>query len=64
MAGAFTEETAVMEFECERYVIPAFKGADFLIQVKGDSMQPTYYSGDLVACQCNRTQPYMELITN
>ena len=51
MAGAFTEETAVMEFECERYVIPAFKGADFLIQVKGDSMQPTYYSGDLVACQ-------------
>lgn len=51
MAGAFAEETAVMEFECERYVIPAFKGADFLIQVKGDSMQPTYYSGDLVACQ-------------
>lgn len=51
MAGAFTEDTQVMEFECERYVIPAFKGADFLIQVKGDSMQPTYYSGDLVACQ-------------
>lgn len=51
MAGAFTGETTVMEYECERYVIPAFKGADFLIQVKGDSMQPTYYSGDLVACQ-------------
>lgn len=51
MAGAFTGETSVMEYECERYVIPAFKGADFLIQVKGDSMQPTYYSGDLVACQ-------------
>lgn len=51
MAGAFTEDTQVMEYECERYVIPAFKGADFLIQVKGDSMQPTYYSGDLVACQ-------------
>lgn len=51
MAGVFTGETAVMEFECERYVIPAFKGADFLIQVKGDSMQPTYYCGDLVACQ-------------
>ena len=51
MAGAFTDETSVMEYECERYVIPAFKGADFLIQVKGDSMQPTYYSGDLVACQ-------------
>lgn len=51
MAGAFTDETSVMEYECERYVIPAFKGADFLIQIKGDSMLPTYYSGDLVACQ-------------
>ena len=29
MAGAFTGETSVMEYECERYVIPAFKGADF-----------------------------------
>lgn len=51
MAGSFTGDTSVMEYECERYVIPAFKGADFLIQVKGDSMQPTYQSGDLVACQ-------------
>lgn len=51
MAGVFTGDTSVMEYECERYVIPAFKGADFLIQVKGDSMQPTYHSGDLVACQ-------------
>ena len=51
MAGAFSGESFVMEYECERYVIPAFKGADFLIQIKGDSMQPTYYSGDLVACQ-------------
>lgn len=51
MAGAFTGDTTVMEYECERYVIPAFKGADFLIQVKGNSMQPTYYAGDLVACQ-------------
>ena len=51
MAGVFTGDTQVMEYECERYVIPAFKGADFLMPVKGDSMQPTYYSGDLVACQ-------------
>lgn len=51
MAGAFTGDTTVMEYECERYIIPAFKGADFLIQVKGDSMLPTYRSGDLVACQ-------------
>ena len=43
MAGVFTGETSVMEYECERYVIPDFKGADFLMRVKGDSMQPTYY---------------------
>lgn len=51
MAGAFTADIPVMEYECERYVVPAFEGADFLIPVKGDSMQPTYLSGDLVACQ-------------
>ena len=51
MAGAFTSDIPVMEYECEHYIIPDFKGADFIIRVKGDSMQPTYYSGDLVACQ-------------
>ena len=51
MAGAFTSDVSIMEYECEHYIIPDFKGADFLIRVKGDSMQPTYYSGDLVACQ-------------
>ena len=51
MAGAFTGDISVMEYDCERYVIPAFKGADFMIRVTGDSMFPTYRSGDLVACQ-------------
>lgn len=51
MAGALTGEVSVMEFECERYYIPIFRGADFLIQVSGDSMMPTYYSGDIVACK-------------
>lgn len=51
MAGAFTSDISVMKYECERYVVPSFEGADFLIPVKGDSMQPTYLSGDLVACQ-------------
>lgn len=39
--------------DCERYVIPEFenKGANFLIQVSGDSMVPLYYSGDLLACR-------------
>ena len=51
MAGALTGEQTVFEYECERYVVPAFKGADFLMPVKGSSMQPTYVSGDIVACQ-------------
>lgn len=51
MAGAFTGEQSVLEYECERYVVPAFSGADFLIQIKGNSMTPTFNSGDIVACQ-------------
>ena len=51
MAGALTDEKTVLEYECERYVVPAFKGADFLIPVKGSSMYPKYSSGDIVACQ-------------
>lgn len=51
MAGALTCEQTVLEYECERYVVPAFKGADFLIPVKGSSMYPKYSSGDIVACQ-------------
>ena len=51
MAGALTGEQTAFEYECERYVVPAFKGADFLMPIKGISMQPTYLSGDIVACQ-------------
>lgn len=51
MAGALTSDQTVLEYECDRYVVPAFKGADFLIQVKGSSMYPKYSSGDIVACQ-------------
>ena len=51
MAGALSDERTVLEYECERYVVPAFKGADFLMPIKGTSMQPTYNSGDIVACQ-------------
>lgn len=51
MAGAASGELQVMEYQCERYVVPAFEDADFLITVKGNSMSPTYSSGDLVACK-------------
>lgn len=51
MAGFGTGEVQVLEYECDRYVVPAFKDAEFLIQVKGSSMLPKYNSGDIVACK-------------
>ncbi len=51
MAGYGGGEMQITEFESERFVVPTFKGADFLIQVKGSSMYPKYNSGDIVACK-------------
>lgn len=51
MAGLFAGSQTVMLSECERYIVPSFRNADFLIAVRGDSMQPHYFSGDLVACK-------------
>ncbi len=51
MAGIFTGEQTVMLDECEKFIVPAFRNADFLIHVRGDSMFPKYQSGDLVACK-------------
>lgn len=51
MAGIGAGEISVMELDCERYVVPAFNGADYLIPVKGSSMVPKYSSGDIVACK-------------
>lgn len=51
MAGSLTCEQIVMEYDCERYSLSMFKNADFLIPIKGDSMLPTYKSGDIVVCR-------------
>lgn len=51
MAGFGTIEQQILERECERYVVPDFKTADFVITVIGNSMQPKYNSGDVVACK-------------
>lgn len=50
-AGIASGEASVLEYECERYIIPLFKDAEFLIPVKGSSMIPKYSSGDIVACK-------------
>lgn len=43
-------DESFMEYEAETYIIPAFRKSDFLIRVEGDSMEPRYYRGDIVAC--------------
>jgi phage repressor protein C with HTH and peptisase S24 domain len=51
MAGIASGEISILELDCERFIIPTFKGADYLINVKGSSMYPKYNSGDIVACK-------------
>ena len=51
MAGFANGSKEILELECERYVVPNFRGADYLITVKGSSMYPKYNSGDIVACK-------------
>ena len=52
MAAALAGDPSVTgTAQADRYVIPLFRDADFLIPVKGSSMQPHYGSGDIVACR-------------
>lgn len=51
MAGWGKGDNTVMEYECERYVIPMFRDAEFLIRISGTSMIPKFRSGDIVACK-------------
>ena len=52
IGGALTGiSDSYMDYEFERYIVPAFRGADFMIRVQGDSMMPKYMSGDIVACK-------------
>lgn len=51
MAGYAQGSAQILELDCERFIVPTFKGADYLITVKGSSMNPKYNSGDIVACK-------------
>jgi phage repressor protein C with HTH and peptisase S24 domain len=50
MAGVFRGEISINESQCERLSIPGVR-ANFVIPISGNSMEPRYYSGDMVACQ-------------
>ncbi len=51
MAGSLVGETFVYPHECPRFVVPSFDKPSFLIPVCGDSMEPMFHTGDLVACR-------------
>lgn len=53
MAGWGEGEMQIMDHDLTHYDVPEFAElkADFLINVKGDSMYPKYHTGDLVACK-------------
>ncbi len=51
MAGTLVGETFVYPHECPRFVVPSFDKPSFLIPVCGDSMEPMFHTGDLVACR-------------
>lgn len=53
LAGFGEGNFSVMDYETDCYVVPEFSelSVDFMIRVKGTSMQPKYNSGDLAACK-------------
>lgn len=52
MAGALSGDSVTIEpwNIKEHYIVPAFKKSDFCIRIEGNSMEPKYYKGDIVAC--------------
>lgn len=52
MAGALSGDSiTINEWDIEtRIVVPVFKKSDFCIRIEGDSMQPRYCRGDIIAC--------------
>ena len=52
MAGALSGDSVqIQEWDIEqRFVIPTFKKSDFCIRIEGNSMEPRYFRGDIVAC--------------
>lgn len=52
IAGMGSGELQVTEIDIEQwYRLPDFPSADFLITISGDSMLPTYKSGDIAICK-------------
>lgn len=52
MAGALSgDSVTINEWDIEeRFIVPSFKKSDFCIRIDGNSMEPRYFKGDIVAC--------------
>lgn len=42
------------------YSVPEFKGADFMLPVKGDSMETNYFAGDILGCKILRSKSFLQ----
>ena len=51
MSGVLDCELQKVKDSSIRFHIPIFRGADFVITVRENSMSPTYKAGDLVVCK-------------
>lgn len=51
MCGYTEDNWSVLAKDCPLYSVPDAPSADFLIRTSGDSMQPKYNEGDLLACR-------------
>ncbi|MEG2164360.1 MAG: S24 family peptidase [Bacteroidales bacterium] len=58
--GSF-DEMLTAEKVVDNYVLPQeFKRVDFLIRVTGDSMEPHYLSGDIIACRIINEKQFVQ----
>lgn len=63
VAGFGSADFAIKERDVkDYYVIPKFKDShiDFMIGIHGDSMSPTFRSGDVVACTIIRESRFLQ----
>jgi len=61
MAGWGGDNPPIQEGDIlDRYIVPDFIDIDFMIRVKGNSMEPTYKSGDIVACRMVTNSRFMQ----
>jgi hypothetical protein len=51
ICGYNEDNWSVLAKDCPLYSVPDTPSADFLIRTSGDSMQPKYNEGDLLACR-------------